>query len=107
MTIGRGLGDRVAADTASGTRPVLDHEGMSNLSSNLIEDHAGDDIARDARRNWHDNCDVARRPILRRSRCEWSDEQERAQYGAAKYGVHRCFLATFDVLPRGQNLLRR
>jgi hypothetical protein len=84
MAIGRGLGDRVAADTASGTRPVLDHEGMSNLSSNLIEDHAGDDIARDACRNWHDNCDVSRRPILRRSRCECSDEQERAQYGAAK-----------------------
>jgi len=92
MTIGRGLGDRIAANSASGTRPVLDHEGMSNLSSNLLEDHARDDIARDACRNWHDNCYVTRRPILRRSRCECDDEQERAQYGAAKYGVHRCFL---------------
>src|SRR5690242_3267858 len=92
MTIRRGLGDRVATDSASGTRPVLDYEGMSNLSSNLLEDHARDDIACYACRNGHNNCDVARRPILRRNRCECGEEQECARYSAAKYHVHRCYL---------------
>ena len=36
---------------AAGTRPVLDHEGLSNLFSNLLEHHAGDDITRDTGRD--------------------------------------------------------
>ncbi len=49
-------------------RPVLDHEGLSELLADLLEHHARDDVAGDAGRDRHDHGDIARRPFLRRGR---------------------------------------
>jgi hypothetical protein len=74
MTIGCRLSDHIAADGSAGARSVFDHERLSELLSDLLEDHTRNNIARDTGRDWYDNGDVARRPILRHSQCERGDQ---------------------------------
>src|SRR5262249_27883734 len=66
MAVRRGLGDHIGADCTTGPRSILDHEGLPDLLTNLLEHHSGDDVAGDAGRDRYHHSDAAGRPILRR-----------------------------------------
>ena len=61
---GAALATELAPIVPPAPTPVLDHEGLSNLLSDLLEHHASDDVAGDASGNRHNDRDGARRPIL-------------------------------------------
>jgi len=79
MAVRRGLGDHVGADRTTGPRPILDHEGLPDLLTNLLEHRAGDDVAGDAGRDRHYHGDAAGRPILGRCLAKGGERDDRPQ----------------------------
>jgi len=64
--VGHGLGGHVGADRTTGPGPILDHEGLPDLPADLLEHHAGDDVAGDAGGDRYHHGHIAGRPVLGR-----------------------------------------
>ena len=60
-----GASDRLVAEHAGGTRPVLDHDRLAELLLHRLPDDAGDDVAAAAGPERDDQADVPLRPFLR------------------------------------------
>ena len=79
VTIGIGARDRFSSQAAGGARAVLDHDGLSERTRQVLTENPGADIDRTARRERHDHLDRARGIDLRRRRARRENEQQNCQ----------------------------
>ena len=83
VTVGRGLGDRVAADDRARARPVLDHERLLERLRQVLGQNAGIDVGGAAGAERHHDLDRARRIVLRR---RYGGPRQRQGKRESRYG---------------------
>ena len=91
VAVGAGLGDRLRADDGVGAGAVVDDDLLAEVLAHLLADQPAEEIGRPARRERHDQRDLARRIGLRHERPA-AEEQQRGD-GADRdgRGVPRTF----------------